>query len=92
MNLSNLSKLLKKYEHIDLNIDGHASYEGESGYNMLLSEKRSKSVKESLISDGIQDNRLNNRSFGEDNPNYANIPLSERKKNRRVIISVNKDL
>ena len=59
---------------------------------MLLSEKRSKSVKESLISDGIQDKRLNNRSFGEDNPNYANLPLSERKKNRRVIISVNKDL
>ena len=46
---------------------------------------------ESLISDGIQDNRLNNRSFGEDNPNYANIPLSERRKNRRVRISVNQD-
>mgnify|MGYP005737318827 FL=1 len=92
MNLINLSELLKKYEHIDLNIDGHASYEGESAYNMLLSEKRSKSVKESLISDGIQDKRLNNRSFGEDTPNYANIPLSERKKNRRVLISVNKDL
>ena len=59
---------------------------------MLLSEKRSKSVKESLISDGIQDNRLNNRSFGENNPNYANLPISERKKNRRVKISVNKDL
>ena len=59
---------------------------------MLLSEKRSKSVKESLISDGIKDKRLNNRSFGEDTPNYANIPLSERKKNRRVLISVNKDL
>ena len=92
MNLTNLSELLKKYEHIDLNIDGHASYEGESDYNMLLSEKRSKSVKESLISDGIQDKRLNNRSYGEDTPNYANIPLSERKKNRRVLISVNKDL
>ena len=83
--------MLKKYEHINLNIDGHASYEGESNYNMLLSEKRSKSVKESLISDGIKDNRLNNRSFGEDKPNYANIPLSERKKNRRVRISVNKE-
>ena len=29
MNLTNLSELLKKYEHIDLNIDGHASYEGD---------------------------------------------------------------
>jgi len=92
MNLFNLSELLKKYKHINLNIDGHASYEGESDYNMLLSEKRSNSVKESLISDGIQNIRLNKRFFGEENPNYANIPLSERKKNRRVRISVNKDL
>ena len=90
INLLKLSELLKEYEHINLNIDGHTSYEGESVYNMLLSEKRSKSVTEILISDGIKDSRLNNRSFGEDKPNYANFPLSERKKNRRVKISVNK--
>ena len=92
MNLLNLSELLKKYQHINLNIDGHTSYEGESDYNMLLSKKRSNSVKEALISDGIQDERLNQRSFGEDDPIYPDIPLSERKKNRRVRISVNKNL
>ena len=92
INLLNLSDLLKKYQHINLNIDGHASNEGESDYNMLLSEKRSNSVKETLTSDGIQDERLNKRSFGEDDPIYPNIPLSERKKNRRVRISVNKNL
>ena len=92
MNLLNLSDLLKKYQHINLNIDGHASNEGESDYNMLLSEKRSNSVKETLTLDGIQDERLNKRSFGEDDPIYPNIPLSERKKNRRVRISVNKNL
>ena len=39
-----------------------------------------------------EDERLNKRSFGEDDPIYPNIPLSERKKNRRVRISVNKNL
>ena len=92
LNLSNLSKLLKRYGYIKLYIDGHSSNEGDSNYNLFLSNKRSNNVKEELISEGIGDKRLDTRSFGEDNPNYANDPVSERRKNRRVILSINKDL
>ena len=81
-----------KYEYIKINIDGHASSEGESDYNMLLSNRRSLSIKNSLTQDGINDSRLDVKAFGEEQPDYANIPLSERKKNRRVIISVDMDL
>ena len=90
-NLSTLSNLLKKYNYINLNIDGHASYEGESSYNMILSNKRSNSVKGKLLKDGIKDIRLNLRSFGEEEPNYSDLPISEREKNRRVKISINKE-
>jgi len=90
-NLSTLSNLLKKYNYVNLNIDGHASYEGESSYNMILSNKRSNSVKEKLLEDGIRDIRLSIRSFGEEKPNYSDLPISEREKNRRVKISINKD-
>ena len=90
-NLSTLSNLLKKYNYINLNIDGHASFEGESSYNMILSNKRSNSVKGKLLKDGIKDIRLNLRSFGEEEPNYSDLPISEREKNRRVKISINKD-
>ena len=62
-----------------------------SYYNLFLSNKRSSKVKEKLILDGIRDERLETRSFGEDNPDYANDPISERRKNRRVIISVNRN-
>ena len=92
INITNLSKILMKYEYIKINIDGHASSEGESDYNMLLSNRRSKSIKNSLIQDGINDSRLDVKAFGEELPSYANMPLSERKKNRRVIISVDMDL
>ena len=92
LNISNLSKMLMKYRHIKINIDGHASSEGESDYNMLLSNKRSTSIKNILVKDGVNNSRLELRAYGESNPNYANIPLSERKKNRRVIISVKMDL
>jgi len=92
INITSLSKILMKYEYLKINIDGHASSEGESDYNMLLSNKRSISIKNSLIQDGISDSRLNVKAFGEKLPNYAEMPLSERKKNRRVILSVNMDL
>ena len=92
LNISNLSKMLMEYRHIKINIDGHASSEGESDYNMLLSKKRSTSIKNILVKDGVNNSRLELRAYGESNPNYANIPLSERKKNRRVIISVKMDL
>jgi len=55
---------------------------------MILSKNRSKSVKESLISKGINYDRLETRAYGESSPKYQNSPLSERKKNRRVKISI----
>ena len=59
---------------------------------MQLSQNRSNTIKNTLIENGVQGSRLNTRAFGEDKPNYPNVPLSERKKNRRVILSINMDL
>ena len=87
-NISDLSKILIKYDYIKINIDGHASSEGESEYNMQLSRSRSNSIKNTLIKNGVSDSRLKTRAYGESNPSYPNFPLSERKKNRRVKITV----
>jgi OOP family OmpA-OmpF porin len=59
---------------------------------MQLSQNRSNTIRNTLIENGVQDSRLNTRAFGENKPNYPNVPLSERKKNRRVILSINMDL
>ena len=45
-----------------------------------------------LIQDGINGSRLDISAFGEKQPKYDNSQLTERKKNRRVIISVNMEL
>ena len=55
---------------------------------MQLSQNRSNSVKNTLINNGVKDSRLKTRAYGESMPNYPEFPLSERKKNRRVKISV----
>ena len=58
---------------------------------MLLSKKRSNSIKNSLIDYGIDYSRINARGYGEEVPRYQDTPLSERRKNRRAVISINLD-
>ena len=89
-NILDLSKILNVYNYIKIGIDGHASIEGESDYNLLLSNKRSSSIKDYLTQNGINESRIKINSFGEERPAYSNTPISERIKNRRAVISVEK--
>jgi outer membrane protein OmpA-like peptidoglycan-associated protein len=82
--IDNLVKLLNKYIHINISINGHASFEGESLYNQLLSDRRANSIKLLIESGGIDSMRLKVNGFGEDQQKYPNTPPSERAKNRRV--------
>ena len=89
-NILDLSKILNVYNYIKIGIDGHASIEGESDYNLLLSNKRSSSIKDYLTQNGINESRIKINSYGEERPAYSNTPISERIKNRRAVISVEK--
>jgi outer membrane protein OmpA-like peptidoglycan-associated protein len=51
-------------------IEGYASSIGEADYNMKLSKKRAKSVKEYLVKNGIPENKLSIRGFGETAPQH----------------------
>ena len=82
--VDNLVNQLNQYKHIKISINGHASFEGESLYNKLLSDKRANSVKLMIENNGIDSMRLKVNGFGEDQQKYPNIPPSERAKNRRV--------
>jgi len=82
--VDNLVILLNQYRHIKISINGHASFEGESIYNKLLSDRRANSVKLMIEDSGIESMRLKVNGFGEDQQKYPNIPPSERAKNRRV--------
>tara|TARA_B100000575_G_scaffold54069_1_gene40622 strand:+ start:55697 stop:57004 length:1308 start_codon:yes stop_codon:yes gene_type:complete len=89
-NISDLSRILIQFNYIKIGIEGHASYEGESSYNLLLSNRRSFSVKDQLIKNGVKESRINIYNYGEEKPKYSDSPLSEREKNRRAVITVEK--
>ncbi len=82
--LDALVDILKKYEGANLTIEGHTDNVGDDAYNMTLSQKRTESVKEYLMSKGILESRLTAQGFGETKPIADNKTNTGRAQNRRV--------
>lgn len=92
---------MKEYPQVEvLLITGHADRIGSEKYNMRLSARRAQAVKEYLISQGIEANRLETAAKGESEPvvdckgikgpeNRHNKKLVEcLQPNRRVVVEV----
>jgi len=67
-------------------VDGFADSKGTDAYNMNLSRKRAQAVKDSLVKEGIEANRLEVRAFGEQYPKCTNDTEEGRACNRRVVV------
>ncbi len=67
-----------------INVDGHTSNTGGTELNQKLSESRANSVKQYLIDNGINENRITATGYGEDKPIADNKTAAGRAKNRRV--------
>jgi len=76
--------LLKQNPSLKLRIEGHTDNQGGAGYNLTLSDGRSKSVLLALLKAGIAENRLTARGFGLTKPVADNATDQGRSKNRRV--------
>lgn len=72
-----------------ITIIGYASSEGDPVFNKVLSEKRAMSMKDYLVSKGIDASRINTEGAGIDNPIGDNNTESGRKLNRRVDVMFN---
>lgn len=75
--------LISANETRDIEVQGHASSEGSSQYNMKLSQRRSQSVVNYLKRKGLT-NKLYPKGYGEDYPIADNSTEEGRAKNRRV--------
>jgi len=72
-------------------IAGHADSTGSEAYNDNLSERRAYRVREALIANGVDSERLIVSAFGETQPVASNASASGRQKNRRVEITLLND-
>jgi len=83
-------KILNEYPNAKFTVEGHTDSVGSAKLNQSLSEKRANSVRDFLIKEGIDADRLTAIGYGEDKPIATNNTRSGRKQNRRVEINLMK--
>ena len=88
--LDNVVKVLNAYSSISVELQGHTDNTGSYDANKSLSDQRANSVRDYLISKGIDGNRLTAVGFGSDNPIASNDTDTGRAQNRRTDLRVTK--
>ncbi|MGG7034531.1 MAG: DUF5723 family protein [Flavobacterium sp.] len=88
--LDNVIALMNEYPTTNYNIDGHTDNVGNPASNKKLSSERAKSVREYLISKGIDPNRLKATGYGHTKPIASNKTPKGQALNRRVEINLAK--
>ena len=82
--LDKLIKILGENPALSIEISGHTDNIGSKEFNLILSEKRARSVVDYLLSKGIGEERLTYKGYGNAMPLTKNDEEEERQKNRRV--------
>ena len=72
---------------ISITLAGHADERGTREYNLALGQRRAEAVSDYLILNGINENRITVKSFGEEKPAVIGQDELSYSKNRRVEIN-----
>jgi outer membrane protein OmpA-like peptidoglycan-associated protein len=84
----NLARMMNKFPHTCLLIEVHTDNTGEEVYNLTLSDKRAKSLENFLLKEGINNNRLLSKGYGNKQPIAPNSTVEGRYVNKRVEVAV----
>ena len=76
--------VLAKFPSVNVEISGHTDDRGERDHNLELSQNRANSVRDYLVSKGIDTARITTRGAGPDEPIADNKKKAGRAKNRRI--------
>jgi OmpA-OmpF porin, OOP family len=79
---------LKQHPRVKVEIQGHTDSVGKAAYNLKLSQRRAESVRGYLIMDGVPEDQLVAKGYGETQPVASNKDDEGRAKNRRVVMYV----
>lgn len=86
--LNKVVDFLKQNPSVEIQIEGHTDSKGSDDYNLNLSQGRSQSVVDYIISQGIDGARLRAQGYGESKPIDTNDTDAGRANNRRVEFTV----
>jgi outer membrane protein OmpA-like peptidoglycan-associated protein len=88
LRLAKVSGIILAYPDLKLEIDGFTDNKGTPQYNMTLSDKRAKAVRDFLVGQGVGTDAVTTRGLGESNPVASNATAAGRQQNRRVELVV----
>ena len=81
---------LKTYPKVFVVIQGHADERGTREYNLALGDRRANSVKDYLVSLGVNPGRVNTISYGKERPVATGSSEAAWTQNRRGVTKVSK--
>jgi OmpA-OmpF porin, OOP family len=84
--LQDVATTLRDNPDLRVRIEGHTDSVGSPQYNVGLSQRRADSVRDFLVSQGIAEDRMTTRGYGEERPVATNETDEGRAQNRRVEI------
>ena len=87
-NLTDLAKILNKYDDTVILIEGHTDATGSEEYNLDLSKKRAQAVANQLSTNGVLASRFTLMGYGESQPVASNETAEGRQENRRVEVAI----
>jgi len=82
--LADVVELVQGEPDKQIRIEGHTDSTGSSSANMRISRLRAEAVRDALVEQGIDPNRIQAVGMGEDFPIASNENADGRRKNRRV--------
>jgi len=86
--LDSVALVLEEYDQTLIEAAGHTDSTGSESYNQRLSEQRAQSVARYLGSQGVTQQRLIVRGYGESYPIASNDTEAGRQQNRRVELTL----
>jgi OOP family OmpA-OmpF porin len=85
--LNEIVDALNAQPGLNIEIQGHTDSTGAHDYNVGLSQRRAQSVKNYLVTKGIDPSRMTSKGYGPDRPMASNKTKEGRTRNRRVEIN-----
>ncbi len=82
--LQQTAKVLKENPSLKIEIQGHTDSIGSPDYNQPLSQKRAKVIQDYLVQQGIPQERLSAKGYGQSQPIAGNDNRDGRAQNRRT--------
>ena len=87
--LKRQARFLLNNKNLTVRIEGHCDQRGTREYNLALGERRAYSVKNFLVSLGIEESRISVISYGKERPKSLNNDEESWAQNRTAITIIN---